>query len=120
MGPWLRRWLPICFGCHQRPDRSLFFRGRQLPLCARCTGELAGILAAAATFALWHPGPAAALALLLPLVADGGLQALTAYESGNGRRLVTGALFGYGLTVLLLTSLVHAFRQGVSLGRALL
>ena len=24
--------------CHQRPDRSFFFDGHQLPVCARCTG----------------------------------------------------------------------------------
>jgi uncharacterized membrane protein len=24
--------------CHQRPDRSLFWDGHQLPVCARCTG----------------------------------------------------------------------------------
>ena len=24
--------------CHQLPDRSFFMDGRQLPLCARCTG----------------------------------------------------------------------------------
>jgi len=24
--------------CHQRPDRSFFWDGHQLPVCARCTG----------------------------------------------------------------------------------
>jgi|SoiMethySBSTD1v2_1073268.scaffolds.fasta_scaffold1261869_2 uncharacterized membrane protein len=24
--------------CHQRPERSFFFDGHQLPVCARCTG----------------------------------------------------------------------------------
>ncbi|RGF93239.1 DUF2085 domain-containing protein [Ruminococcus sp. AM54-1NS] len=31
-------------GCHQRPDRSFFFHGWQFPVCARCTGVLAGQL----------------------------------------------------------------------------
>ena len=44
MTAWLYRWLPIVFGCHCREDRSFHIRGRRLPLCARCTGELAGIL----------------------------------------------------------------------------
>ena len=39
-----RRWLPVFFGCHCRSDRSFFWKGKQLPICARCTGELAGIL----------------------------------------------------------------------------
>ena len=38
------RFLQILFGCHARPDRSFFFRGRQFPICARCTGELVGML----------------------------------------------------------------------------
>lgn len=101
---WFDKWLPILFGCHQRADRSFHFHGRQFPICARCTGELAGILASGLTFALWHPGWKPALLLLVPLVLDGGLQALTPYESGNGRRLVTGTLFGYGLTCLFFLS----------------
>ncbi|MDO5151670.1 MAG: DUF2085 domain-containing protein, partial [Oscillospiraceae bacterium] len=29
-------------GCHQRPDRSFFYKGHQFPLCARCTGAVLG------------------------------------------------------------------------------
>lgn len=36
--------------CHQLPDRSFFVDGRQLPVCARCTGLYLG---AAAGFAAW-------------------------------------------------------------------
>src|SRR3954470_13491308 len=39
------------FMCHQRPERSFFLRGHQLPVCARCTGLYAGA-ALAAPFAL--------------------------------------------------------------------
>jgi uncharacterized membrane protein len=31
--------------CHQRPERSFFLEGHQLPVCARCTGlYLSGVL----------------------------------------------------------------------------
>jgi uncharacterized membrane protein len=30
------------FICHQRPERSFVLHGRQLPVCARCTGLYAG------------------------------------------------------------------------------
>ena len=36
--------------CHQRPDRSFFVDGAQLPVCARCTGLY---LSAAAGFLAW-------------------------------------------------------------------
>ena len=118
---WLWRWLPIFFGCHRRPDRSFHFRdGTPFPICARCTGELAGILAAAVSYWLFRPPAALAAVLLLPMLADGFAQMLTPYESGNYRRLVTGALFGYGLTALLLLSLGWAYRWGFAFGLDLL
>ena len=118
---WLWRWLPIVFGCHCRPDRSFRFRdGAPFPICARCTGELAGILAALATYWIIHPSAGAAAALLLPMLADGFLQLCTPYESGNLRRLATGGLFGYALIVLLLTSLGWAFQWGFAFGTELL
>ena len=118
---WLWRWLPIAFGCHCRPDRSFHFRdGTPFPICARCTGELVGILAALATEWAVHPSAAAAAALLVPLIVDGLFQLCTAYESGNLRRLATGGLFGYALIVLLLTSLGWAFQWGLDLGTELL
>ena len=30
------------FICHQRPERSFFIGGQQLPVCARCTGLYLG------------------------------------------------------------------------------
>lgn len=120
MRRWCYRWLPILFGCHCRPDRSFFVGGTQLPLCARCTGELAGILAGLATYGLVHPTPLLAALLLVPLVVDGGVQMLTAYESGNLRRLATGLLFGYGLAVLFLASTFWCLAFGQGLGEELL
>ena len=112
MRDWIYRWLPIIFGCHCRPERSFFFRGRQLPLCARCTGELLGILAAVGSWWLWRPSAVLALVLLVPLVVDGLVQLCTAYESRNYRRLWTGVLFRYGLTALFFLSTAWVFHQG--------
>ena len=39
---------PLCgFICHQRPERSFFIGGAQLPVCARCTGLYVGAAVAA-------------------------------------------------------------------------
>jgi len=35
------------FICHQRPERSFFFHGHQLPVCGRCTGLYIGAAVAA-------------------------------------------------------------------------
>lgn len=94
----------------------VFLQGRQLPLCARCTGELLGILAAVGSWWLWRPPVALALVLLVPLVVDGLVQLCTAYESRNYRRLWTGVLFGYGLTALFFLSTAWVFHQGRLLG----
>ncbi len=119
MSAWLYKWLPIFFGCHCRPDRSFFYRGRQFPICARCTGELVGILALLLTWFWVHPGAVCSLCLLLPLIADGVIQLRTSYESNNLRRLWTGILFGYGLANLLLLSSAGVFRWGYAAGLAM-
>ena len=114
---WLYIWLPRLTGCHCRPERSFKWRGGlRFPVCARCTGELLGMLIAAATGWLGRPPLWALFVLLLPMVADGFLQLLTGYESTNPRRLVTGVLFGYAFAILLVWSAVAAWRLGVSIG----
>lgn len=109
---WLYKWLPIVFGCHCRADRSLFWRGRKFPICARCTGELAGILALFASCWFALPPVWASVLLMLPMIADGGIQMATAYESTNPRRVVTGFLFGYALAALFVRSAIAAFLLG--------
>lgn len=89
------KFLRIFFGCHARPDRSFYFRGKQFPICARCTGELMGMILGIPIVIFWGcPRFEIVLAMMVPLIFDGFLQRLTSYESGNIRRLITGILFG--------------------------
>lgn len=104
--------LAICFGCHQRPDRSFYYKGKQFPICARCTGELVGIILGLLTLAFFQLPVLLNFLLLIPLVTDGFTQLLTKYESNNILRLITGILFGYGLTSLLIIPLHYAFDLG--------
>lgn len=83
-------------GCHQMPERSFFIRGRQLPLCARCSGILAGGILAVPLWFLWHPGWLLSLALVLPMAYDGIFQYVYYVMSNNRKRAVTGLLAGYG------------------------
>ena len=112
----LYKWLPRIFLCHCRPDRSFYYRGIRFPLCARCTGDLAGIVLAAMTGWLYRPGIAMLVLMLLPMILDGTIQLLTAYESTNPRRFVTGLLFGYAGAVLFALSCRAAFIFGRSIG----
>ncbi|MFT4105304.1 MAG: DUF2085 domain-containing protein [Lacrimispora sp.] len=108
----LYRSLPIVFGCHCRADRSFFFHGKQFPICARCTGELAGMVIVTITYAIYRLPILYAIGFLIPMAFDGGLQLLTAYESTNFKRFFTGILFGYGFFDLLIMSAVATYRYG--------
>lgn len=83
--------------CHRRPDRSFFFRGRQFPVCARCTGIALGFITLPLfAFKIWSIGLGWALLLHLPTYLDGMSQATGRRESNNRLRLVTGFLCGLG------------------------
>ena len=113
------KWLPIFCGCHRRPERSFFVNGHQMPVCARCEGELIGILAA--LIAVWFMRPPYWLmaVIMLPMIADGMIQSFTKYESTNRRRLITGLLFGFGITMILLMAGIAAFNYGLIVGAGL-
>ncbi len=61
---------------------------------------------------LYLPRAWVAAVLMLPMLADGFIQLWTRYESTNFRRVVTGALFGYGFWSLFILSSILAFRLG--------
>ena len=103
--------------CHQISVRSFFFADQQLPLCARCSGQYLGAIAAVGLmFVLGRgkagalPSPGIVLALLgfLALWAFDGLNSYLTffpglphlYEPRNALRVTTGALQGVALVAL--------------------
>jgi uncharacterized membrane protein len=95
--------------CHRLPERSFSFRGHLFPLCARCTGIVAGSVLAPAAFFTGHaPEPLLAALFLLPLIADGLMQRMKWRQSTNNLRFVTGMLFGLGYMTLILQMLGFA------------
>lgn len=105
--------------CHQIPLRSYFFAGRQLPLCARCSGQFLGALFGLGALLLLRRGragllpPAGIAILLLGFIAlwafDGFNSYLTLfpnmphlYEPRNLLRVTTGAMQGVALIALVL------------------
>jgi len=100
--------------CHRITDRSFSIAGRQLPLCARCTGMYLGVSLVFAVLALagrrrWSYLPPLRVMLVLigfiALLAIDGINSYShffpnlphAYEPRNWLRLLTG--LGAGLTM---------------------
>lgn len=102
-GTKMGKFLRILFGCHARPDRSFYLCGRQFPICARCTGELIGILLGIPIVTFIGVGSVPLMLLMmLPMVCDGFFQLLTSYESRNYRRFISGILFGIAFLFFLI------------------
>lgn len=84
--------------CHRREDRSFNISGHTFPVCARCTGILAGFMSG---ILLMEMGYSISLfysvIFTIPLFIDGFSQAFGNRESTNVLRLVTGIMFGIGL-----------------------
>ena len=79
------------------PERSFFWKGRQFPVCARCTGIHIGYLAfplflfSIFTLNIWWT-----MLLIVPTYLDGTIQAYTNWESNNVLRVVSGVFAGIG------------------------
>lgn len=84
------------WGCHQMPERSFFFRGYQLPVCARCSGMILGYIFSIFIAPFMDCNLVVYLLLCFPMAIDGLLQYKTSYVSTNFKRLVSGFLYGYG------------------------
>lgn len=85
-------------GCHQRPDRSFFIKGKQFPVCARCTGVFLGqLMAVILEIKKKNKSIKLSGALLMTMGLDWFLQEIGLRESTNIRRLITGFMGGLGL-----------------------
>ena len=97
-------------GCHQMHERSFFFKGYQFPVCARCTGVFVGeIISIIAIVLDFRIHIVYALALVVPLAVDGGVQYINVWKSNNIRRVITGILAGVGLTYAYFYALIYIF-----------
>ena len=87
-------------GCHQKAERSFFFRGYQFPVCARCTGVLTASIVACAIFSVYRLEWEWCVCLGFIMLADWTVQKIGFAKSTNVRRLVTGLAGGYGCMTL--------------------
>lgn len=94
--------LHYMFFCHRLSERSFFFKGKQFPICARCTGILLGYLIGIIYLIIVGKSNFAIIVLLItPLLIDGVGQLKGKWISNNFRRLITGIFAGIA-TILFL------------------
>jgi len=87
-------------GCHQLPQRSFFFRARQFPVCARCTGVFFGNTLAILMISFFAPHWLWLIFGANIMFVDWFIQRIGLLESSNTRRLITGIIGGYSLNSL--------------------
>ena len=103
-------------GCHQMPERSFQIWGYTFPVCARCTGVVAGQILAVLLFLFgvrcpWY----AAIGLLAVMGADWGIQRIGIRESTNTRRFLTGICGGFGLFCIYIFILVWLYHLVINI-----
>ena len=96
-------------GCHQLPERSFFIKGKQFPVCARCTGVFIGAVIGIVLFIFYRLPIWACLLLCLIMFADWLVQRLNIKLSNNTRRLITGFLCGVGIWQLYIRLLLLVY-----------
>ncbi len=99
-------------GCHQMPERSFFYHGKQFPVCARCTGATLGQLLSIVTNVIWmislhkskkpykEPwflGVWFTFFSMAVMGADWSIQEAGIKKSTNPRRFITGIFGGFGV-----------------------
>lgn len=83
--------------CHQNPERSFFWKKKQFPVCARCTGIHLGYFTFPVfLFDLYSINIWFTIAIILPTYIDGITQAYFKRESNNILRVSTGLMAGVG------------------------
>jgi uncharacterized membrane protein len=91
----------ICL-CHRIEERSIRFFGLGKYLCARCLGILlGGIIGIIINRLIFNVPPLFGFLCLLPMLIDGFSQSFGLRQSNNELRLLTGFLFGFGMTPVL-------------------
>ena len=91
-----RRKIGLAF-CHRLEERSFKVFGYVMPICARCTGQLLGLILFLFLFHFNIAFPSIlGFILVLPLLLDGFSQLFSFRKSNNAVRFFTGILFTLG------------------------
>ncbi len=98
---WLKSMDMFQMSCHQKPERSFYYKSYQYPVCARCTGLYLGYLIGLIIGLLFNPSIIVAIIMIIPCGLDGFIQLKTNYESTNIRRFILGIIAGIGYLIII-------------------
>ena len=91
--------------CHQAPEKSFYFMNNQIPVCGRCFGIYAGLIAGLLIYPVFKnikntstPSIKLLPVFILPVLIDGAFNLLET----NIERMLTGLIFGIGVVFYLL------------------
>jgi uncharacterized membrane protein len=113
-------------GCHRLPERSFFYKGKQFPVCARCTGVIFGqyisLLLMSGLYLLGFRLSKEMFILLfffacfmmLPMLIDWVIQEYFCVVSNNRRRLITGFSCGLGAGIVYFSLIFFAIEKGTA------
>ena len=89
--------------CHQIAERSFYLNGNELPVCSRDIGISIGLVTGMLIGLLYvrRIDPILLASGLMPMVLDGGLLAVSSYQSNYTLRVLTGILAGVVVALLL-------------------
>lgn len=116
-GSEMDKFLQYAFMCHRLPERSFHFRGKQFPLCARCTGILVGYIFG--ILILLFYGKISFIfscALIIPMMIDGTGQLFQKWLSNNPRRFITGILAGISIDFIIIHFVLFFINFGKGIG----
>ena len=99
------------FHCHKLAERSFHIRGVQLPLCARCTGIVFGLMLGPILCIFLPINMFVSIALVLVMAFDGFTQYFGLRKSKNILRLFTGLGYGYAIV----SFIFHIVRMSIML-----
>ena len=91
--------------CHQAPEKSFYFMNNQIPVCGRCFGIYAGLVAGLLIYPVFKnikntstPSIKLLPVFILPVLIDGAFNLL----ESNIERMLTGLIFRIGVVFYLL------------------
>jgi len=110
--------------CHQKPERSYFIWGYQLPVCVRCLGIYTGIVIGAFIYPLFKNIKSTAIpekkflpVFLAPIFIDGLAQIFNLYFSPHYIRFLTGIIASIALVFYTLPFLQQLYSRLVEKNR---